>query len=142
MNRLADFMLILALHGIAVFVLLPISLAQAATLTVTTTTSGIASDGECSLTEAIINANNDASTYPDCVAGNGVDTIELAANTVYVLDSVDNSIDGPNGLPSITSEIIINGHHATIQRGNSVPNLRLLHVSAGGNLQLNNLAHV
>ena len=41
----------------------------AATITVTTNNPNIAADGQCSLIEAIVNANNDAATFPDCAGG-------------------------------------------------------------------------
>ena len=42
--------------------------ALANTITVTTTTDSLITDGSCSIREAIINANNDAATWPDCAA--------------------------------------------------------------------------
>ncbi len=44
----------------------------------------LATDGTCSLREAIINANGDAATWPDCPTGSGADTIVLPAGN-YVL---------------------------------------------------------
>ena len=41
----------------------------------------IAPDGKCALREAIINANDDAATYPDCPSGGGADTITLPPGT-------------------------------------------------------------
>src|SRR5688500_18367199 len=35
-------------------------------------------DGQCSLIDAMVNANADAQTPPDCISGAGEDTIELA----------------------------------------------------------------
>ena len=79
---------------------------------------------------ALISAINDANS-------NGVaDTINLAAGCTYTLTAVDNDTDGPNGLPSITSEITISGNAATIERDTSSPNFRIIHSS--GNLVLNN----
>jgi CSLREA domain-containing protein len=46
-------------------------------LTVTTADDNSTSDTFCSLREAITNANNDAQTYADCVAGSGNDTIDF-----------------------------------------------------------------
>jgi len=54
----------------------------ASTITVTTTADTLATDGACSIREAIINANDDAATWPDCAAGNGDDTILLPAGTI------------------------------------------------------------
>ncbi len=98
-------------------------------------------DGLCSLKEAIINANNDAATHPDCTAGSGPDTISLAAGATYILESVDNDADGPNGLPSITSQVIIIGNGATIERNSlgSTPEFRIFHVASSGDLTLNDL---
>jgi Bacterial Ig domain len=56
--------------------------ASAATITVTTTSDTLVTDGNCSIREAIINANNDAATWPDCAAGSGADTIVLPAGTI------------------------------------------------------------
>jgi len=56
--------------------------AFAAVITVNTTSDTLANDGQCSIREAIINANNDAATWPDCAAGSGADTIMLPAGTI------------------------------------------------------------
>jgi len=63
-----------------------------------------------------------------------------AAGCTYTLTEVNNDIDGPNGLPSITSAITINGNGATIERSATAPDLRILHVATGGDLTLNALA--
>jgi len=95
-------------------------------------------DGYCSLREAIVNANDDAQTYPDCPAGDGVDTITLDEPT-YTLTDTFAYADGPNGLPSITSEIIIEGNGAVIERDSAAEErFRLFHISSAGNLTLNN----
>src|SRR5262252_3382038 len=52
------------------------------TITVTTTSDALVNDGNCSMREASINANNDAATWPDCPAGSGDDTIILPAGTI------------------------------------------------------------
>jgi hypothetical protein len=73
---------------------------------------------------------------------NGQDnTINLEAGT-YTLMAVDNDTDGPNGLPSITSNITINGAGADItiiERDTSAPSFRIFHVSATGSLTLNGI---
>ncbi len=72
--------------------------------------------------------------------GNGQpDTINLEASCTYTLTIVNNTTDGPNGLPSITSQIIIHGNGATIERSSAggTPNFRIFHVAAsGGDLTL------
>jgi uncharacterized repeat protein (TIGR01451 family) len=109
-------------------------------ITVTTTLPDVAADGQCSLIEAIDNANADAATHADCAAGNGADTIELTAGASYTLTAVHNANGGNNGLPSIVSPITINGHEATIARSTEITvTFRMFQVAAGGNLALNEL---
>jgi hypothetical protein len=77
--------------------------------------------------------------------GNGQpDIINLAAGCTYTLTAVDNVTDGPNGLPSITSRITINGNGATIERssGMGTPAFRIFHVASDGNLALTNITIV
>jgi hypothetical protein len=62
--------------------------------------------------------------------------IRLEAGT-YTVMAIDNSTDGPNGLPSITSALRIEGAGAdttSIVRDASAPRFRLLHVGTTGNL--------
>lgn len=121
----------------------PLARAQAATLTVAPGAVEISADGVCALREALINANNDAATYPDCPAGSGADTIALAANSTYTLTDTPAEFiaDGPNGLPSVTTAITLNGNGATIERSavEGTPTFRLLHVAATGALTVQNL---
>jgi hypothetical protein len=74
------------------------------------------------------------------------DTIELAAG-VYTLKTIDNFNDGPNGLPSITTEITIRGKRGPdqtiIQRDPSLDfffGLRMFHVNSIGTLILDDIA--
>ncbi len=86
----------------------------------------------CDVTE-LINVLDNANANADA------DTLELAANCVYTLTQVNN-IDttlGPNGLPVITSEIIINGNGATIARDASAPQFRLFQINAGAVVTFN-----
>ncbi len=146
--------MIKGLRGLGLFVLCMLVVGQfvgttyAATITVTTATPGIVADGQCSIIEAIINANNDdQSGSTDCPAGVGADMIILTAN--ITLTAVDNnadfdgiaSPDGANGLPLITSEITIqsDGTTRTIARGASAPAFRLLVVTASGTLTIDDL---
>lgn len=68
-------------------------------------------------------------------AGSGSDILNLTANANYALTGMNNYTDGPNGLPSVSSVITINGNGATITGSYS----RLLHVASNGNLKLNKL---
>ena len=98
-----------------------------------TATSGINNDGKCSLVEAIINANNDAATYADCVAGSGADTITLPTNATFDYSTTYGSTAA---LPNVTSTITIEGNGSTIQRTGG-PEFRILDVYSGGDLTLN-----
>ncbi len=82
--------------------------------------------------DCLIDAINEANT-------NGqTNTIRLAAGT-YLLTDLDNTTDGPNGLPSITSSLTITGAGANttiIEREGGAPFFRLLHVAGTGSLTL------
>jgi hypothetical protein len=110
-----------------------VPLAQAANIRVTAANPGISADGECSLIEAIINANDDAQTHADCAAGSGVDTIILSGNT-YTLTAPFAAL---NGLPPVTSPITIEGNSAIIERNSAAADFRIMEVSNGGDLTLN-----
>lgn len=68
------------------------------------------------------------------------DTINLAAGSTYTLSSVDNTTNGPNGLPVITSDTTDRGHTVTINangatiKGNGA--VRVLQVAAGANVTI------
>jgi Right handed beta helix region len=116
-----------SLAGAALLLALGQGVATAATITVTTNNPNIASDGQCSLIEAIVNANNDAATHPDCAAGSGADTIVLPANARIELTSPITISYGRYGL-LITSRITIEGNGATIARPENAPNFALIRV--------------
>jgi hypothetical protein len=119
-----------ALTAIALWMALGLVPASAATITVSAATPpSIHADGKCSLIEAIVNANKDARTHLDCVAGSGADTIILPVNSQQTLS-------GQQLIPAITSSIAIEGRGSTINRNTSA-DLTFLSVSAGGNLTLN-----
>ena len=119
-----------SLAGAALLLALGQGVGAAATITVTTNNPNIASDGQCSLIEAIINANNDAATYADCPAGNGADTIVLPANANVMLSAVYGRTYGrfgdPIGLPPIDSRITIEGNGAMIARDGNAPAFGLM----------------
>ena len=93
----------------------------------------VANNDVAALISAIIAANNNSEA----------DIINLAANGVYDLTAVNNTISNPNigggnGLPAITNsfagtgaDITINGNGATIQR-NTAGDLRLLVIAGSG----------
>jgi hypothetical protein len=78
---------------------------------------------------------NDANATPGTL-----DTLNLAQGCVYQLDRVDNETEGANGLPVITSPIIINGNDAVIRRSMAAQDrFRLFYVAGNGDLTLNHL---
>jgi hypothetical protein len=74
-------------------------------------------------------------------ANGEANTIRLAAGT-YTLTAVDNDTEGPNGLPSVTSTLTLQGAGAdttVIERASSTTLFRLLHVATTGELTLEGL---
>ncbi|MBK8434254.1 MAG: hypothetical protein IPL28_24520 [Chloroflexi bacterium] len=96
----------------ALLLALSSSPAHAATITVTPGAAGLNGGDGCSLVEAMINANNDAATHAECVAGSGDDTIVLAGNTY----SYTAAFGVGTALPNIASPLTIEANGATIQR--------------------------
>jgi hypothetical protein len=111
----------------------------AATIQVTTTDPAAAADGQCSLIEAIDNANGDIAAHADCSAGSGADIIELATSATYELSAANSTLSGPNGLPVISSAITVNGHDSVIRRADGAPPFRLIAVDTTGVLNLEDL---
>jgi len=146
---------------IALALALGVSDASAATITVGETELGtgavtIEDDGICSITEAIQNANNTSGNpvNVDCVAGGipdgaggAADDIILPNNSTFTFDGINPSTfpgNGQNALPSISSNITIEGNGSVLERmedplppGAPVPDFRI--INTNGNLTLNNL---
>ena len=91
--------------------------------------------GGCTLADAIHAANTDQ-PYGRCPAGNGADTIMLTSK-IY-LDEIADTTDGPNALPSITSDITISGNTLEIVVKNQL--MRIFHVSSTGILRLRQIS--
>lgn len=111
--------------------------AQAATINVSPGAVDTATNGNCSLIEAIQAAETDTAV-DGCTAGSGADTIIIPAGT-YTLTAVDNVTTGQNGLPVITTSMTINGAGAggtTITRSGSEL-FRFFRIASTGNLVLN-----
>jgi Putative Ig domain len=129
--------------GAALLLALGQGVATANTITVTTSNPNIVADGQCSLIEAINNANNDAASFPDCAAGSGPDRIVLPANANMILSTVQalryGQSGAPLGLPLITSPITIEGNGSTIARDASAPAFGLIGVRFPGSLTFQNL---
>ena len=116
-----------------------VAIVSTAGIVVTASTPAeIRSDQQCSLIEAIINANNDASTHADCAPGNGADVIVLPASSAQLLTTTNNSVYGPTGLPVITSTLTIEGKGSSITRDSSAPSFRIFAVTKDAELHLRN----
>jgi hypothetical protein len=117
--------------------ILPQAPAWSATLTVGCT--GTASDA-VDLVNAVA-AANDEILHP------GSDVIILTPKCRYILSSANNWWYGPNGLPAVSTAIVIEGNGASIERADvaGTPYFRIAYVSGGlsglpaGTLILRNL---
>ena len=88
---------------------------NAATITVNGLGDTLNNDGQCTIREAIINANNDAATWTDCAAGSGNDIINLPAGTItFSVPNSPNSFTNENlsvtGDLDVLTSVTINGH--------------------------------
>ena len=91
----------------ATLLLIPASVAGAATIKVTTTADDFGGATECSLREAVTAANFDAA-YGGCKAGSGADEIRLQSGSVYVRSIDGNGEDGnATGDLDVTSKVTI-----------------------------------
>lgn len=123
-------------HGLALFLLLilfvPIAQAQT-TINVNSTADVLSDDGECTLREAILNANSDSDTTDgDCPAGTGKDTIVLPAGR-FVLEIGGIFEDGGSfGDLDIWDSVIIQGQStaATVIDADSLD--RVFHILGFG----------
>jgi hypothetical protein len=90
--------------------------------------ASITVSGACTLDEAITNANNDdQSGSTDCAAGSGADTIYLTADVILGTNT-------PGALPTITSEITLEGNNYYVSGANTY---RVFYVESTGNFTIN-----
>ncbi|HEX2120930.1 MAG TPA: choice-of-anchor Q domain-containing protein, partial [Thermoanaerobaculia bacterium] len=101
---------------VALVCLLSAFSAAANNIQVEVTQDVLAIDQVCTLREAIVNANDDAATWPDCAAGSGVDTIEIFLTGTLNLQLANANLGGENagltGDLDIHSSMIILGNPA------------------------------
>ena len=98
---------------VGIFTWIPNSTAYAAGIIVNTALDTAANDGNCSLREAIDNANNNNQAYIDCSAGSGQDMITFAAGiTAITLNSSLQNI-------SDTAQLVIDGAGVVTINGGS-----------------------
>jgi uncharacterized repeat protein (TIGR01451 family)/CSLREA domain-containing protein len=98
--------------------------AAATTIAVTTTGDVTATDGQCSLREAISNANADTDTTGgDCAAGSGADTIDLSG--------LNGTITLSSNLPSINGDLTLTGPGAGVLTVNAAGNDQVFTIDSG-----------
>lgn len=100
----------------------------------------VAADSQCSLREAML-LGNGAAANSDCAAtidGNATFSIHLPDTATFSVTDGPYDADGPNGLPDVTGNYVIEGHGANITRSTDIgtPQFRLLHIAASGELTL------
>src|SRR4030095_11798521 len=86
-----------SLAGAALLMALSQGVATAAKITVTTKDARVRPDGQCSLIEAIVNANADAAFFSDCAPGSGPDTIVLPAQGIVSVRAQYDTTNDPPG---------------------------------------------
>lgn len=91
----------------------------------------------CTLVDAIRSANANMA-LGGCDTGSGADTLNLLTD-VTLTTAYGYLYFGDTGLPLVTSNITIEGNGNTIERDGAAPDFRILAVSTGGNLTLNNV---
>src|SRR5687768_11600945 len=80
------------------------------TITVNSLGDSVNTNGNCTLREAILNANNNAATCADCAAGSGADVINLPAGTIVMLLPGLQEDSGLIGDFDVWDSVTINGH--------------------------------
>jgi CSLREA domain-containing protein len=89
----------------------------ATTITVTTEADNTTIDGQCTLREAIANANADSAVSPDCTAGSGADTIDFDAGATPPTITLDPALGAlaPRGTVTIDG-----GGQVTLSGGDQI----------------------
>lgn len=128
------------------FTLLTVSGLQAQTFNdifVETADEGISpNNGECSLIEAMINAENDVLGIPECEAGSStlVDRINIPSDMTITFTQVNNDTEGNNALPVVNTEMVIRGGtDSIIQRDENATKMRFFYLGEDADLTLENL---
>lgn len=150
--KLASVTMLVALLALLALSLYPARVARAATISVNSTADNLtAGDGDCTLREAIMNANlpgGGDTTGGDCIAGDaGADTIDIPAGTYQLtIPPFAASDDNADGDLDILSEITIQGAGADVtfiqagpSRGNGIHRVIEIIGSEGGDLTLNDV---
>jgi CSLREA domain-containing protein len=125
------------------------SIRGAATDIMVTSTVDEVNAADCTLRAAVIAANTQAPAG-GCPAGSGDDTIVLTSHATYTLTQVGDvapagdPVPGPNGLPSITGRLRIDGNGSIVAGSDAAgaASFRLVRVAATGVVVLEDLAFI
>jgi CSLREA domain-containing protein len=112
--------------------------AGAATIGVTTQADALAADGQCSLREAVMSADNDVPPFPgagECAAGSGADAIVLPAGT-YKRTRAGSDDNDSNGDLDVTGTTTVTGAGAATTTIDAAQIDRVIDVLPGGDLTL------
>lgn len=90
-------------------------------------------DETCTLVDAIAAANGDSAVV-GCTAGQGADSIVLTGDVLLT-----EAYSGSDGLPTVTSDITLEGNDFIIERDQAAPDFDLFHVLSSGTLTLTDL---
>ena len=101
---------------------MPTLVAHAGDIIVNSIADNTITDGNCTLREAITNANNDAATYTDCAAGGGHDTLTITANGAIILSSA---------LPQLSDDATITGPGASSLSISGDRTWRVFYINSG-----------
>src|SRR5262249_2870977 len=102
----------LSFASAVVLLLVSAGLMHANTITVTGHGDSLATDGVCTLREAVINANNNAATWTDCAAGSGGDVINLPSGTITLSINGRGEELAATGDIDVLDSVTINGDPA------------------------------
>ena len=94
-------------------------------------------DGICTLIDAITAANSDAPEGSCASGASGQDVLDVQVDTLLTV--VNNTTNGANGLPAVTSNILIMGNDHSVTRANVSQAFRIFDVEATGFLQIDSL---
>jgi len=98
-----------------------VTVAAGADMTVDSVADTLANDGQCTLREAVLNANsNDQSGSTDCPAGSGTDTITFAPGLTGSIVLTSGQIG------EVTDDVVIQGPGADLMTIDGNANLRVL----------------
>lgn len=129
---------ILAAMTVMVLLLVaPVVPARATGIVVTNAGDTTVNGDGCTLREAIINANDNAATWPDCAAGSGADTITFGLSGTIRLGSALPNITDAAGLTinGAGQNVIVSGD----TDGNGTPDIPIFTVNAGSALSVQTL---